>query len=223
MKLFVKLMRQVYPERCPLCVDLIEEGAVACDACLRKLNEKQRPITRGALGFRCVSSFVYGGRVRRMLLRVKFHGHTQHIRQIAVILEKDIRAVYGDSAFDLITFVPMHESDRKERKYNQSELLAEELSKLMGIPSLATLEKVKRTKKQHNLPYVKRKRNLSGAFRLIDSEIVKGRKILLIDDIVTSGYTLGTCGKPLSRAKPELICCAAVADALTVTDKKRVI
>ena len=136
-----------------------------------------------------------------------------------MILAEDIRSAYGDGCFDFITAVPMHEHDRRERGYNQSVLLAKALSERLGLPYLDTLKKTKRTKKQHRLTYSERKTNLSGAFALIDREAVRGRRILLVDDIITSGCTLGTCAKALNKGRPALICCAAVAAAQFQNDE----
>lgn len=218
-----KILSFFYPERCPFCNKLIEAEDIACKDCMVLLMQKQRPVIRGAMGYRCVSSFIYDGHVRRMLIRVKFHERVQHIRQIARILAKDICEYYADEDFDLITSVPMHRKDLRERGYDQCAMLAKEISKLLDIPYEITLVKVKHTKKQHNLKYNERKKNLSGAFKLKDKDSLKGKRILLIDDIVTSGYTLGTCGKTLSNAKPGLICCATIANANTPTDKDAVI
>ena len=203
----------LFPERCPFCGKLVEADEIACKDCYKTLRLKHSPITGGAGGFRCVSSFPYGGKVRRAILRVKYHDRVQYIPQLAAILADDIKSVYGEDSFDLITAVPMHKNDIKERGYNQSEILAKELSKLLEIPYADTIVKIKRTKKQHKLKFTERKTNLSGAFKLIDKELVNGKRILLIDDIITSGYTLGLCGRSLARAKPKKICCATIATA----------
>ena len=223
MSVKLKLTSFFFPERCPFCMELIDAEDIACKSCIKLLQEKQHPITRGAMGYRCVSSFFYDGKVRRMLIRVKFYERTQHIRQVAEILYKDIAACYSEIDFDLITYVPMHEKDKKQRGYNQCEMLAQELSKLSGIPVVPTLVKTKRTKKQHHLKYTERKTNLRGAFSLIDKEALKDKCILLVDDIVTSGYTLGACAKELNKAHPSMICCATIANAQSVTDENAVI
>lgn len=202
-----------YPERCPYCSELIEPCEIACEHCYDIIRRKHLPIKGGARGFRCVSTFVYDGRVRRMILRLKYHDRTQYVPQIAELMADDIRAAYGNDAFDLITFVPMHKKDFRKRKYNQSQLLAKALSQRLNIPCQDTLIKTKRTRKQHELKYAERKTNLNGAFTVIDKKLVKDKRILIIDDIVTSGYTLGNCGKTLSRSKPRIICCAAIASA----------
>ena len=203
----------IYPERCPYCGDIIKSETIACKACMKKLDTLQKPIVRGAFGFRCVSSFLYGGTVRRMILRVKYHERIQYLPQIAVVMEKDVRQAYGNIDFDCISYVPMHPVDQKKRGYNQAELLGRQLSDLLGIPCVDLLEKTKRTEKQQRLQYAKRKKNLIGAFRVTDTDAVKGKRILMIDDIITTGITLGTCCQTLNRAKPQMICCATIANA----------
>ena len=213
MNILYTIYCQIFPERCPYCGDIIKSGAIACKKCLQKINVLQHPIFRGAGGYRCVSSFIYDGSVKRMILLVKYYDRIQYLPQVAKIMKKDILAAYDGITFDLITFVPMHEKDQKKRGFNQAKLLAKELSKLLGIPCAGTTQKIKRTKKQHRLNYQKRKTNLSGAFKVIDKDAVKGKNILIVDDIVTTGITLGTCCKTLNRAKPGLICCATIANA----------
>ncbi|MBQ3331041.1 MAG: ComF family protein [Ruminococcus sp.] len=208
-----KLTALFFPERCPYCDELIEPCEIACERCYDEIRRKHAPIFCGAHGFRCVSAFVYDAKVRRMILRLKYHERIQYIPQIAELMAEDIRAAYGDNAFDIITCVPMHQTDLRRRGYNQSRLMAQALSSLLDIPYRDTIDKVKKTKKQHHLKYAERKTNLNGAFALIDKESIKGQRILLIDDIVTSGYTLGNCGKTLNRGKPSLICCATIASA----------
>ena len=218
-----KLIGFFYPQRCPFCNTIVRAEDIACDSCMQRIRQVQRPILRGAAGVRCVSSFLYDGKVRRLLIRVKFHNRTQHICQVAAILKKDIDACYAKVPFDLITYVPMHIKDQKHRGYNQSELLAKELGKLMNLPVADTLVKVKRTKKQHSLTYSERRTNLRGAFQTAAGAVLKDKTVLLVDDIITSGSTLGYCAKELSKARPAMICCATIANADALADKSAVI
>lgn len=218
-----KIIAFFYPERCPYCNSVIEADQIACDRCMKILREKQQPIARGARGYRCIASFIYDGAVRRALINIKFREKIQFIPQMADILAQDIQSCYKGELFDLITAVPMHPKDQKKRGYNQSELLAKELSRMLGIPYVPTLIKVKHTKKQHHLKYTERRTNLSGAFSVIDKTRITGKKILIVDDIITSGVTLGTCCKTISRAKPDIICGAALANAQTTVSKDSVI
>ena len=199
-----------FPERCPFCKKVIEAGEPACGKCDDRYGDLP-PLTRGAMGFRCAAPFVYKGEVKRMIRAIKFQKRVQFIPQVAVYLANTVRRCYKDISFDLIIAVPMYKTDQRIRGFNQSVMLAQELSKLLDVPYQDTIEKIKRTKKQHTLKYKERKTNLTGAYRIIDSSSVKGKNILVIDDIITSGTTLGLCCKTLSRAKTGLICCAAIA------------
>lgn len=213
MNLFRRLTAIFYPERCPFCGTVIEAREIACTECRKEIRHKHTMIPGGARGFRCISTFAYDGKVRRMILRMKFYDRIQYIPQVAEIMYEDIIKAYGENAFDCVTAVPMYKKDLKNRGYNQSALLAKELAKLMDCPYINTLAKVKKTKKQHLLKYNERKTNLNGAFKMIDKNAIKGKRILIVDDIITSGYTLGNCCKVLSRAKPEKLCCATIANA----------
>lgn len=197
------------PKRCPFCYNAIEQNETICKRC-----EKDIPVhsvfqgVKG--GYRCSSAFLYKGKFKRAVLNFKFRHKRQYSPQLAFFLEKSIEQNYSDMVFDYITFVPMHPKRLKGRGYNHSELLAYDLSRLMNIPCVPTLNKIKHTKYQHDLNAKLRSTNLKGAFKLIDKKTVNGRSILLIDDIITTGSTLGECAKTLQKAKPSQICCATV-------------
>ena len=215
-----KIIAFVFPERCPFCGKLLDADGVACKRCLDYINNVRVPEIRGALGYRCVSTFLYKGRVRRLIIRIKYQDRVQFIRQLAALMYPDIVRYYGKDSFDLITYVPMHWIDVFARGYNQSKLLSKELSKLLGVPCIEVIVKNKRTKKQHHLKKKDRKTNLKGAFELVDKELVRGKRILVIDDIITSGYTLGECCRTISKGMPETVCCATAAASNSFTGKK---
>lgn len=222
-KQYSKLARLLFPDRCPLCNKLIEPDELVCKTCTQLLRSKRSPIIGGAMGYRCVSSFLYDGMVRRMIVRLKFYRGTQHADRIAALLNEDICKVYNAYHFDLITAVPMHPNDLKKRGYNQSRLIAQSLSRQTGIPYCDTLIKIKRTGPQHRLKRTERLNNLSGAFVPIDNAVVRGKSILIIDDVITSGATLGQCCRTLNGTKPALICCATVAAAQQAYDSAAII
>lgn len=210
---FRHILAFFYPERCPYCSALIEPDEIACPKCHMTIVSKSVTIGRGVLGSRCVAPYAYEGRVRKAIVNFKFHEVTQHTRTLGAVLADTVKKEYDMESIDLITFVPMHEKDKYRRGYNQSELLAKELSRIFSVPCVPTLKKVKKTKKQHRLPYAERKKNLSGAFSLIGKEQIKGKNILLIDDVMTTGITLSQCVKKLYSAKPNQVFCAVLASA----------
>lgn len=201
--------KQIYPNRCLFCRTLIDEDKVLCASCHKKL-----PVhgvcqgTRG--GYRCSAAFIYHGKPKHAVLRFKFKGKTSFAEKFAQLLATDVKRSYEDMIFDYITYVPMHKKAKKKRGYNQSELLAKELSKILGIPCVETLTKIKHTKPQHKLKSKERLKNLKGVFKITDKNLIKDKSILIIDDIITTGTTLGECAKTLQKANPSLICCETI-------------
>lgn len=195
-----------YPQRCPYCNKVVEHDEIACTTCIQSISSDG--YTHGIMdGYRCTSPLKYEGKFKRAIIKYKFKGKTQYTQQFAQLIAKQIDIAYPDMKFDMITYVPMYKKDYKNRGYNQSQLLAQAVSELTKIPYVDTLIKKKQTKPQHTLPAQKRKTNLYGAFSLIDKSRVKGKTILLLDDIVTTGRTLHECAKVLQRGKPNLVCC----------------
>ena len=104
----------------------------------------------------------------------------------------------------------MHKKDKARRGYNQAELLARECAEIMGLPYVETLEKFIRTKPQHKAKFQDRIHNVRGAFCLIDRDLIRDKHVLLIDDIITTGNTLGECAKNLYWGKCRFVSCAVV-------------
>lgn len=208
-KLFKLITASLHPERCPYCHRVIKEDNYACKKC--KKSFPQFGIFQGVKGgYKCSSVFPYKGKYKRAVLSFKFRRKTRYAPQLAVVLSSNIKRNYENMVFDLITYVPMHKKPLRKRGYNQSELLAKELSKIMGIPCVGLLEKTKNTKPQCNLSAKERRNNLKGVFKLTDKKRVSGRCILIIDDIVTTGTTLGECASALQKGNPAHICCATI-------------
>ena len=101
---------------------------------------------------------------------------------------------------DVVTFVPMTAKEIKERGYNQSELLAEEVAKRLNLPITSTVLKIKETDKQKRLTAKERRENLKGVFAVADKTAIKGKRILLVDDVITTGATVNECSAVLKKA-----------------------
>ena len=206
-----KILAFFFPERCPFCNALIEADEIACQKCTDLILRDRIPITRGVGGVPCVASLEYS-KAQHAITEFKFNDKQQFARQFAAIMHEDIRRCLGDIHFDCIAYVPMRKRDIELRGYNQSQLLAKELSKRMDIPVCDALMKVKSTKKQHETEKVaERRKNLKGAFRVSPDAEITGKHILLIDDIVTSGSTMDECIRTLTKSHPAQICCASIA------------
>lgn len=165
--------------------------------------------------------YYYRGAAKIAITRLKFHND----QNIAEILAKDmaetLRKRYGEIDFDFCTFVPAHKNEFKKRGYNQAELLCKNLSAETGIPFLETLEKPFETAPQHSLNEAMRSGNLLGAIIINDNILssVKGKRILLCDDIKTTGATLDECAKTLLINGAAEVRCITVC--ITLNNKKK--
>jgi ComF family protein len=121
------------------------------------------------------------------------------------------RAIPFEHAFDVVAPMPLHWRKRWTRGYNQSELLAREIGRRRDVPVKNLVRRVKSTAAQAGLSNSKRRLNVQGAFALRKGVNVKGLRILLVDDVLTTGATASACARVLKRAGAKHVAIAAVA------------
>lgn len=207
------LLCAVFPQRCIMCRELMPKGDL-CEECQAKISPQERliniPMGKKSRMLKVYSPHVYTAGYRETIGKFKFEGATHH----AVLLARFIYAHTPPEAFadaDIITFVPMTRRCIRERGYNQAELLAKELSKLCAIPCSQLLNKTAENKAQHTLSSKNRKDNVKNVFALNGD--INGHKIIIIDDIITTGSTMCECGRVLFKggaAAVTGICAASV-------------
>ncbi|MBS1402170.1 MAG: ComF family protein [Oscillospiraceae bacterium] len=213
MKLWNALLDLLYPPRCAFCHRLVASSAVTiCEACRKNLpyteNRAQQKMNFVAA---CVSPLYYENDVRQSLLRYKFHGATGYASVYAPLVADCIRTQL-DKEFDLITWVPLSRKRLRRRGYDQARLLAEAVAEALGTAAVGTLKKVQHTAAQSQTGSAeKRRANISGAYRVPAPAQIADKRILLIDDIVTTGSTLSECARTLGLAGAEQVVCATVA------------
>ncbi len=178
--------------RCTACGRPVEKGKVYCRHCFG----------RNDLGYDGVSAaYLYRGKVRQALLRFKRERYQNYAlvfaEHMAVLLQYDRSGM----TFDLVVSVPPRPKRMQKEGYDQAKCLARRLAKRMGIPYLAKVMKQKeKREKQSSLSMEERFANVSGNFQVIRPDAVCGKRILLVDDIFTTGATLGECAKTLRSA-----------------------
>lgn len=204
-----KILGVFFPKRCPYCRAIIKEDEYACADCVSDFPEEPMRF-RVVGGFPCVASFPYDGAYRRAMLKFKFGNKKQYGSAFAVSIANDIKKEYNNIKFDCITCVPLHKTRMRERGYNQAEVLAENISALLKIEYADLLIKHRFNRPQHNLSGKERAKNVRGVYKTDNAFDVKGKTVLLCDDIVTTGHTLGECCKTLDKAGAKMIYCAAV-------------
>ena len=220
-------LNRLFPRRCPLCGTPLMPNERICGECSDTLEYIQPPVCLhcGRPAFdcacgeepfvfdRCVSPFVYTKSVRRGMHRFKFHNAPTVADFYAKYMAAVVRREYSGEYIDVVTFVPMHPADQRQRGYNQAQLLARQTAALLELPvSSHMLVKTTRNSVQHSLTRQERQRNVSGVYELDENcRSLKGRTVLLCDDIITTGSTLNECASVLRLAGAEKVLCVAAA------------
>jgi ComF family protein len=156
----------------------------------------------------------YSGVLRDAIHQFKYNGHRMLAADLAGLMYKYLttRSDFNSKGVDLIVAVPIHPVKKRLRGYNQSELLANELSRLTGIPaSSRTVERFRQTRAQVELSREERLRNVSGAFKVASPEQLAGKKLLLIDDVSTTCSTVHECSLALrsgGASRVQVLCLA---------------
>ena len=212
-KLCDRLLELLYPTRCAFCHKLTSgREERVCRACLKSL-----PYTRGDARSQklahidhCWSPLYYENSVRDSLLRYKFGGVNAYADLYASFIANSMEDCLA--SFDYITWVPLSRRRLRRRGYDQARLVAEELAKQLGIPCCKFLIKIRNNQTQSGIQRPElRKANVSGVYSAYNNELLQGKRILLIDDIVTTGSTLSECAAVLVRSGAAKISAAAVA------------
>lgn len=148
-------------------------------------------------------------RLSRMILSLKHGAKTWYAREFGWRLAQTVKREYPDTTFNAIVAVPLHRSRLRQRGYNQADLIAGAMADSMGIPSYRwLLRRFRRTKPQSGGREL-RHSNVSGAFEA--GGICRNAKIILVDDVVTTGATTGECARVLFEAGAQDVVVAACA------------
>lgn len=161
-----------------------------------------------------ISSIVYKGIVKKLLYQFKYRPYLSDLKVILGkllyegLIQQEALEKFISGKNVWITSVPLHKSRERMRGYNQSDLLAKELSRALNIGYVPNiLGRIKATKPQFELKKEERKKNILGAFSLNKKfqKDIKGKQIILVDDIATTGSTLQECGKILKQGGAEKV------------------
>jgi len=199
------------PQRCPGCGQPAEPERLLCGLCFERV-----PALSFALCVRCLvrgeepvgcsrhpqavvwPALVYDERAALLVHALKYGGRPGLTEALA---ERLARAVPAGLGVDLVTGVPLHPARQRERGYNQAWRLALGLAGRLGVPAVEdVLARVRHTPAQARLDPGRRRRNLKGAFRVVEPQRYRGRRVLIVDDVLTTGATLEACLETLAGA-----------------------
>lgn len=213
-----RLLDLFFPPKCALCGRVGVHGV--CEQCERTLPRMETALREGTGFGRCAVPLKYEGAVREALLRFKFHGARSAAEGLGMLLARCAAEELGGE-FDVVTWAPVSDKRFRERGYDQSELLARAAAKQWDTKPVRLLRKRRDTPPQSGLGAEARRGNVIGVYEAANAEEVKNARILLIDDIVTTGSTLSECVRVLKDAGAQSVVCACVASATTQTHNER--
>lgn len=225
----------VYPPLCILCREPVSEPDSLCPACWRELHFIDDPVCaacglpfeidagEGTLCASCLSRpplfdraraiLTYDDLSRKPVLALKHADRLDLVPAFGRWLERSGRALVEEA--DVIIPVPLHRTRLWTRRYNQAAELARALSRLTKLPMAPTaLIRRKATPSQGSMPSAEaRRRNMAGAFLVpkLERPVVAGRRVLLVDDVLTTGATANACARALKRAGVSAVYVLALA------------
>ena len=214
MKLWYRILNLLYPPRCVLCRRLLKkEETDLCTDC--RMEAPFFPDTKRKLQF--LDSFAavwyYESSVRGSLLRFKFQGARGYAASYGKLLAMRRMQQYPEG-FEGLTWIPVSRLRKLRRGYDQVELLAKAVGRELGMIPVSTLKKVRHNRQQSRISEsAQRRANVLGVYRVTDPDLIRDRRVLLLDDILTTGATASEAGRVLLTAGAKEVHCAAVAAA----------
>lgn len=185
----------------------------ACPWLTGRAGERRVDFTQG-----CWSPLAYQAQVREAVQRYKFAPAPAYGRPFGLLMAQCARD-QGVEA-ELVTWAPLSKKRRRKRGFDQGELLARTVGECLALPVLPLLEKSRHTVPQSSLPDgAARRANALGAYSLLPGGRIEGRRVLLVDDVVTSGATLSECARLLCQGGAKQVLCLTLAQAGEGGDK----
>jgi len=210
--MFRCIINFIWPPHCAGCGELLTLRAnrLICGNCLKIINQ-EGPSFENYSNCKVICSARYESVCKNVIVEFKFRGSRTIAKSLAQIMTDDLLKYSGTFVPDLIAPVPLHTKRKRERGFNQSELISKWISKILKIPCKKSfLKRTRNTPSQRALGKGERVKNVTGAFK---SENAAGKNILLVDDVLTTGATMFECAKTLKKAGAKKVLALAFAKA----------
>ena len=208
------ILRLLFPPKCVLCKKVLtEEETDLCKDC--RLSQPEFPGGKIKLSFLAhwTGLWYYKENVRLSILRYKFYGRRSYAQSYGRLLAMKLQRDGWDDT-DVLTWIPISARRKRTRDFDQVQVLGTVVARELGIPLVPTLRKIRHTKPQSTMGSAAHRRaNILGAYEVIDPELVRGKRILLLDDIVTTGTTASESARMLLTAGAKEVNLATLAVA----------
>lgn len=212
--MFSWLLDLLFPPKCILCKKLLSrEETDICHHCRQNTPEIEK--TKFKLSFVAgwTALWYYKDDARLSLLRFKFGSKRSYALPYGRLLAMHLRQK-GFDQYDVLTYVPVAPLRKYLRSYDQVELIARAVAKELDATLVPTLQKTRNTPPQSGFKDVSQRRaNVLGVYKIKDPALIRGKRILLLDDVITTGATVSECARVLLTAGAKEVYCAAMAAA----------
>lgn len=173
--------------RCRHCGKLLPEGTLCCHCSLNKSNLKA-----------ITAPFVYDGCAKSAVIALKREKNAINAKTLSLYIAEMVRYDFGGVGFDCVVSVPPRKARMKSEKYDQAAQLAQQTARRLSLPYFKNvIQQTEDVQKQSTLSTEERRKNVYGKFSAVDSNRVKDKTILVIDDVCTTGATLEECARVL--------------------------
>ncbi len=207
-KFFTDLLDWIYKKKCYFCRSS-KESVKMCSKCFDELDFLMVKTNRKVLGKSVYCAGLYNKNLQKLIRGLKYHNQSDLAYYLAKFMYQYWKRLEIDGDFQIIP-VPIYPKREKKRKYNHMNLVAEEFAKLTGYEvNIELIKRIKDTKPQYNLKKHQRAENLSNAFEVDKTKLISNKKILIIDDICTTGSTFEEMIKEFNNAGIHDIICFA--------------
>ena len=224
-ELFQDFVTLIYPRYCLACQDgLIKGEDILCTKCIHELprtnyhKDLENPVFKrlyGRLPIRFALAFLLfkkGGRVQRLLHELKYNNHPEIGQLLGRVYGNDLQNEGFGKHLDIILPIPLHPVKQKRRRYNQSAEFAKGLSQSLNVGySNEAIKRIIVTETQTRKSKLRRWENVKEVFSVANNQLIEGKRVLLVDDVITTGATIEACGQVLIDAGIQELSVASIA------------
>lgn len=218
------LLQLLFPHVCAGCgSDLVGPQSPLCLHCVHRLPDTGfgilpgNPVEKnfwGRLPFQAATACYYFTRdslIQRLMHQVKYRGNRDLAIFLGRLMGQNLLRTGRFASLDMLVPLPLFPARERTRGYNQATLLCEGIAEVLGIPVAGTcIARTTHTETQTKKARMERWQNITGKFSLVEPRVIAGRHVLLVDDVVTTGATLESCGHTLLEAKDVTLYLAAL-------------
>lgn len=209
-----RILNLLFPPKCVLCQKVLEKQETdLCHKCRTDSPECAGVHKNFSFLDSWIAIWYYKGHIRKSILRFKFYGARHYAAVYGRLLAMRILQEYAEE-FDVLTWVPVSKLRRLTRGYDQAQLLAEAVGQELGLTPVSTLCKVRHNRAQSGITgQAKRRANVLGAYKAVCPQQLHGKRVLILDDVITTGATAGECARVLLTAGAKEVHCGCIAAA----------